>query len=288
MSDDTPGFLSRWSRRKLDARRAVPADQPAAAPAPLPLVDAPETPASGTVGAPPIPHAPISQTPASRPPGEPTPVAPKPAEPAVADTAPGHATRPGAPREEKPPPTLEDVAALTADSDFSLFVGKGVAPEVQNAAMKKLFSDPHYNIMDGLDIYIDDYSQQEVMPQSMLRKMVGARVLNLFTDDDEAKAVAEEERLAALAAPADGDPPASIAQASGAAPDANLDATPPPDTRLPDADRVPAAAAATDATDAPPDGRPALTVLESTDSLDSPVARDPLFVPIKPGSSSAG
>jgi hypothetical protein len=29
---------------------------------------------------------------------------------------------------------------------------------VKNAAMKKLFADPHFNVMDRLDIYIDDYS----------------------------------------------------------------------------------------------------------------------------------
>lgn len=97
-------------------------------------------------------------------------------------------------------PTLADVAKLTADSDYSVFMAKGVAPEVKNAAMKKLFSDPHYNIMDGLDIYIDDYSSPEIMPKSMLRKMASARVLNLFTDEDEAKAVAADQAAAELAA----------------------------------------------------------------------------------------
>ena len=52
------------------------------------------------------------------------------------------------------PPTLEDVKALTAESDFSAFTGRGVQPEVSNAAMKKLFSDPHYNVMDLSLIHI--------------------------------------------------------------------------------------------------------------------------------------
>ncbi|GGX16022.1 hypothetical protein GCM10007242_23240 [Pigmentiphaga litoralis] len=114
-------------------------------------------------------------------------------------------------------PTLADVAKLTADSDYSVFMAKGVAPEVKNAAMKKLFSDPHYNIMDGLDIYIDDYSSPEIMPKSMLRKMASARVLNLFTDEDEARAVAEDEAAAELAA---ADQAAAQVPAQAAAPEA--------------------------------------------------------------------
>ena len=55
-----------------------------------------------------------------------------------------------------PPPSLEDVKNLTTQSDFKPFVARDVAPEVRNAAMKKLFTDPHYNVMDRLDIYIDD------------------------------------------------------------------------------------------------------------------------------------
>jgi hypothetical protein len=39
-----------------------------------------------------------------------------------------------------------------------------VAPEVKNAAFKKLFADPHFNVMDGLDIYIDDYSKPDPLP----------------------------------------------------------------------------------------------------------------------------
>jgi hypothetical protein len=60
-----------------------------------------------------------------------------------------------------------------------------VAPEVRNAAMKKLFTDPHYNVMDGLDIYIDDYSLPSPMPESMLRQMASAKFLKLFEEDDK-------------------------------------------------------------------------------------------------------
>jgi len=80
-------------------------------------------------------------------------------------------------------PTLQDVQHLTAESDFAPFVARDVASEVRNAAMKKLFTDPHYNVMDRLDIYIDDYSKPDPLPASMLRQMVGAKFLNLFEEE---------------------------------------------------------------------------------------------------------
>ena len=46
--------------------------------------------------------------------------------------------------------------------------------DVRNAAMKKLFADPHFNVMDGLDIYIGDYTQPDPLPEGMLAQMAGA------------------------------------------------------------------------------------------------------------------
>jgi hypothetical protein len=86
---------------------------------------------------------------------------------------------------EREPPTLADTAQLTPDSDFQPFMAKDVASEVRNAAMKKLFTDPHFNVMDGLDIYIGDYNTPDPLPPEMLRQMVGAQFLGLW--DDEAK-----------------------------------------------------------------------------------------------------
>ena len=88
------------------------------------------------------------------------------------------------PHDAVPLPTLDDVARLTPQSDFSRFVARAVAPEVKNAALKKLFTDPHFNVMDGLDIYIDDYGKPAPIPLSMLRQMAQAKVLGLFDDDE--------------------------------------------------------------------------------------------------------
>lgn len=67
-----------------------------------------------------------------------------------------------------PLPTLQDAAELTQESDYSAFVAKGVDRAVQRLALKKLFADPHFNIMDGLDIYIGDYNRADPMPAAML------------------------------------------------------------------------------------------------------------------------
>ena len=60
-------------------------------------------------------------------------------------------------------------------------------PAVQQAAMQKLFSDPHYNIMDGLDIYIDDYSKPDPIPLEMLKQLNQSQLLGLFKAPEEEK-----------------------------------------------------------------------------------------------------
>lgn len=144
------GFLGRWSQRKQDAREGRPLQEPELAPAP---------PIQPTVAG-------------SRPQGTDaqTAVAPVPAAPSP-------------PAVEPPPPTLADAQALTKDSDFKPFVARSVAPEVRNAAMKKLFADPHFNVMDGLDIYVGDYSTPDPLPASMLRQMASAQFLGFFDEE---------------------------------------------------------------------------------------------------------
>jgi hypothetical protein len=93
---------------------------------------------------------------------------------------PSDAATSSAPEASASIPTLEDAQNLTPASDFQSFMREGVPGEVRNAAMKKLFTDPHFNVMDGLDIYIGDYNTPDPLPPGMLEKMVGAELLNLF------------------------------------------------------------------------------------------------------------
>ena len=104
--------------------------------------------------------------------------------------------------EEVLPPTLEDAESIDRFApDFSAFMQPNVDPAVQQAAMKKLFSDPHFNIMDRLDIYIDDYSIPDPIPMEMLKRMVQSESLGLFRafeDGPGAKVLAESKEEKAL------------------------------------------------------------------------------------------
>lgn len=105
---------------------------------------------------------------------------------------------------DQPALTLEDVAQLRHESDFSPFVARGVDEDVKRAAMKKLFSDPHFNVMDGLDTYIDDYSQPDPIPPAMLRMMNQSQFLGLFDhekQEEENAETAQVETTAAIPAP---------------------------------------------------------------------------------------
>jgi hypothetical protein len=75
--------------------------------------------------------------------------------------------------ETPPAPIADDVPlppvdSLTFDSDYSAFMQPKIAEETKRAALRKLFSDPSFNVMDGLDIYVGDYTQADPMPAGML------------------------------------------------------------------------------------------------------------------------
>ena len=76
---------------------------------------------------------------------------------------------------EVPLPTMDDVARLTSDSDFSAFVARGVDAAVRRTALKKLFADPHFNTMDRLDVYIDDYTKPSPVSEAMLASLEHAK-----------------------------------------------------------------------------------------------------------------
>jgi hypothetical protein len=127
--------------------------------------------------------------------------------------------------EETLPPTLEEAESIDRFApDFSAFMKPNVDPAVQQAAMKKLFSDPHFNIMDRLDIYIDDYSIPDPIPMEMLKRMVQSESLGLFRkfeDGPGAKVLAESEENKVLEPEPDPEPiaaaepdPAEITEAS--------------------------------------------------------------------------
>jgi hypothetical protein len=196
---DEDNFLSRWSRRKSaqrQARQATPVPEPAPAePPPAELRPMQSVAAAGA--APALQPGADAGAPAAQP-----------------------ASAVGPPAD--PSPSLTDVAHLTRESDYSRFVAKGVDDVVKRAAMKKLFADPHFNVMDGLDIYIDDYSKADPIPPAMLRQLTQGRFAGLFDEKPEAAAPVPHgpsaagaslpdnprHELAAIADPAAGPAPA--------------------------------------------------------------------------------
>jgi hypothetical protein len=93
---------------------------------------------------------------------------------------------------EKSLPTMEDVATLDKDSDFSAFVARGVDEAVRRSALKKLFTDPHFHVMDRLDVYIDDYTKPSPMSEAMLASLEHAKsVFAKMLEDEPAPQEAE-------------------------------------------------------------------------------------------------
>jgi hypothetical protein len=111
-------FLSRWSRRKIEARAGVAEAPPPAAPVAIPVADA--TP----------PEA--------------------------------------APAEPEPLPAVE---TLTPESDFTPFMDPEVDGQTRSKALKALFTDPHFNTMDMMDVYVDDYSKPDPIPAAWMDKL---------------------------------------------------------------------------------------------------------------------
>jgi hypothetical protein len=112
-------FLSRWSKRKTEARSGTPPPEP------------PERPAAS----PPVPEG----------------------------ASPGDVAAPAQP--------LPPVESLTPESDFTGFMKPEVEEGLKRRALKALFRDPHFNVMDGLDVYIDDYSKPDPLPESWLAQL---------------------------------------------------------------------------------------------------------------------
>lgn len=94
-------------------------------------------------------------------------------------------------------PELPSLDQLGIDSDFSGFMDKRVDDSLRRLALKKLFRDPRYNLTDGLDVYSEDYSLLEDLPQAVVATLEHARrVLN--GPDPEPPAPAEAEPSTAV------------------------------------------------------------------------------------------
>jgi hypothetical protein len=168
MSAESESFLARWSRRKLAAEREAERSAESLAPDAAPAL--------------PVNHA--SQGVA--------PVGPAPAPARERDPA---ATT------EVPLPPIDSLDGLR--SDYQAFFQQPVADELRRAALKKLFADPHFNQMDMMDVYVEDYTQFEPLTEALRMRLPSARA---FLSDSERAAVEAAEASASAAGDAQGAP----------------------------------------------------------------------------------
>jgi len=78
---------------------------------------------------------------------------------------------------ELPLPTEADLQAVEKGGDIKASWSNKVSAELKNKAFKALFSRPEFNVMDGLDIYIDDYNKFTPLSQEDIAKMALSKQL---------------------------------------------------------------------------------------------------------------
>jgi hypothetical protein len=81
------------------------------------------------------------------------------------------------PDPELPLPTEADLLAVRQGGDIKAFMVDKVSAELKNKAFKALFSRPEFNVMDGLDIYIDDYNKFTPLSKEDIGKMTLSKQL---------------------------------------------------------------------------------------------------------------
>jgi hypothetical protein len=114
------------------------------------------------------------------------------------------------PAAEPPSASLPALDSLNFESDFKAFLRAKIDEGVKRAALKKLFSDPRFNVMDGLDVYIDDYTKGEVLSPELVAALEHAKSTLLGPKQEDQKTQGEkpaEKPGAEDAAPKSDEPP---------------------------------------------------------------------------------
>jgi hypothetical protein len=105
------------------------------------------------------------------------------------------------------PAALPPLESLGFDSDFRGFMAAKVDEGIRRAALKKLFSDPRFNVMDGLDVYIDDYSKEDPIAPAMLAQLEHARSTLFSAQAEEEEQTPAEPPAAEISQTTDGASP---------------------------------------------------------------------------------
>ena len=88
------------------------------------------------------------------------------------------------------PPALPPLDKMTPDSDFTAFMQPKVEDALRRAALKKLFSDPRFNIPDPFEAYSGDWTGGEPISAELLATLNQAQTV-LFREEEKPK---EQER----------------------------------------------------------------------------------------------
>jgi Protein of unknown function (DUF3306) len=156
--DDKKPFLSRWSQRKLAAEQErVAAELPKANDVGAVSADAKAGSADGKAG--------------------------DAAQKRALDVAQKNAA----------PLALPTIDSVNLESGVAPFFKQQADESLRRLALKKLLSDPHFNIMDGLDIYVGDYSQPDPIPPEMMKKIRHARQWTMTPEE-----IVEAEKVDAV------------------------------------------------------------------------------------------
>jgi len=97
---------------------------------------------------------------------------------------------------------LPPVESLTPQSDFAPFMAPEVDGDMRRSALKTLFGDPHFNTMDMLDVYVEDFSKPDPIPESWMAKLEQVSRLGDRAGRDREEAERRASAVAQQAAPA--------------------------------------------------------------------------------------
>ena len=119
-------------------------------------------------------------------------------------------------------PELPSIDSLKFDSDFTAFLRPEVDETLKRAALKQLFRDPRFNVMDGLDTYIDDYTRADPIEPGLLKEMMQRFSAVASTTappvEDATSQLEAPPAIAAAGAPAAESSPATSAEPASAPP----------------------------------------------------------------------
>jgi hypothetical protein len=82
-------------------------------------------------------------------------------------------------------PELPAPETLTPEADFAGFMHPKVEDALRRVALKKLFSDPHFNVPDPFEAYSGDWTGGEAISEEMLASLNQARTLLFDTEKNE-------------------------------------------------------------------------------------------------------